>query len=123
MAWWLSHLVHGVQLLYLSEGERVTVYVSAVLAVMYGIAGYVRARMISAWPEMRPWYHLSVLCCAASSASFVWVLIDGDSPGRLLFVRVIQVVSVPVIYIWPAVIGRSIKIAQDRKIAEQLAGQ
>lgn len=90
---------------------------------MYGIAGYVRARMIPMWPEMRPWYHLSVACCAASSASFLWVIVYGDSPERLLIVRAIQILSVPVIYIWPAVIGRSIKVVQDRKIAEQLAGK
>lgn len=100
-----------------------TTYVSVVLAVMYAIAVYERALMIPLWPEMRPWYHISVLCCAASSASFVWLVIYGDSPNRLIVVRAVQLVAVPVIYIWPAVIGRRIKLAQNRKIAEQLAGK
>lgn len=80
-------------------------YIAAVLAVEYALAAIIRWRCVRVCPEMRGWYHASIVCCIVSSSSFVWLLTYGDSANRLLVVRLTQLVLVPTALIWPAAIA------------------
>lgn len=80
-------------------------YVAAVLAIEYALAAVMRWRCVRVCPEMRGWYHASIVCCIVSSASFVWLIAYGDSANRLIIVRVSQLILVPTALIWPAAIA------------------
>lgn len=103
-------------------------YQTALLGVMYLLAAYERARLIPLSPELRPWYHISVAVCLVNAGLIAWLLIWGEAgvllgPSQawwLFIARSLQAVAIPVIYIWPAVIMRTIKIQQNRKLAELL---
>lgn len=91
------------------------------LFIMYLIAAFERARMTKKWPEMFPWYHISVALCLVSAGNLVWLTTMKIPTETWLFVsRCIQIAVVPVIYIWPSVIGARYKEELARKVAEQL---
>lgn len=88
------------------------------LALMYLWAVVERVRCLSVVPELKGWYHVSIVACALQAGSSSWFVIYGDSLNRLLIAVLINMTLVPSALIAPAIIGRRTRRAVTR-LADQ----
>jgi tetrahydromethanopterin S-methyltransferase subunit C len=91
-----------------SKGTEVTAIAGAVvnvaLLILYLVAAWTRFQVSRLVPVMRRAYQLSVPIALIFAASYVWLLIFGDSQWRLLILRVLQIGAICNVWIWPALV-------------------
>lgn len=83
--------------------------VSGALLVLYIITAYVRwvvARHVTA---LRLSYLLSVPVALIFAGSYVWLLVAGESQYRLLGLRLLQLVVLCNVWIWPALVALQVR--------------
>lgn len=83
--------------------------VNVALLGLYLVAAYVRYRASVKITAIRRSYRLSVSIALIFAGSYVWLMIFGESPVRLLLLRTLQIVVLCNVWIWPALIALGLR--------------
>lgn len=101
-------------------GDLAATSVNIALLVLYLVAAYTRWLVTRRVNALRKAYLLSIPIAVIFAGSYVTLLIWGESPVRLLILRVLQLVALCNVWIWPALVALQVRNAEAIAIAHNL---